>query len=102
MEQVSIIGIDSAKRSFSLHSARADGSVAFRRTLSRLKVLDFLKRQPKCIVEAYSSSHTGAGRCEARPRSQIVAAASSVRRTTRRMLKRSPKPRLDRRCNSSP
>ncbi len=57
MEQVSIIGIDLAKRSFSLHGARTDGSVAFRRTLGRPKVLDFLKRQPKCIVEACGSSH---------------------------------------------
>ena len=31
MEQVDIIGIDLAKRSFQLHGARADGSVAFRR-----------------------------------------------------------------------
>ena len=29
MEQVDIIGIDLAKRSFQLHGARADGSVAF-------------------------------------------------------------------------
>ena len=55
MEQVSII--DLAKRSFSLHGARADGSVAFRRSLSRLKVLDFLEQQAKCIVEACGSSH---------------------------------------------
>ena len=55
MEQVSII--DLAKRSFSLHGARADGSVAFRRSLSRLKVLHFLEQQAKCIVEACGSSH---------------------------------------------
>ena len=35
MDEVSIIGIDLAKRSFQLHGARADGSVAFRKTLSR-------------------------------------------------------------------
>ena len=35
MEQVNIIGIDLAKRSFHLHGARADGSVAFRRKVSR-------------------------------------------------------------------
>ena len=35
MEQVSIIGIDLAKRSFQVHGARADGSVAFRRKLGR-------------------------------------------------------------------
>ena len=31
MVQVTLIGIDLAKRSFQLHGARADGSVAFRR-----------------------------------------------------------------------
>ena len=35
MDEVSIIGIDLAKRSFQLHGARADGSVVFRKTLSR-------------------------------------------------------------------
>lgn len=36
MEDVSIIGIDLAKRSFQLHGARADGTVAFRRKLPPL------------------------------------------------------------------
>ena len=35
MNEVSIIGIDLAKRSFQLHGARADGSVAFRKKLRR-------------------------------------------------------------------
>ena len=35
MEQVNIIGIDLAKNSFQVHGARADGSVAFRKKLSR-------------------------------------------------------------------
>ena len=39
MEEVIIIGIDLAKRSFQLHGARADGSVAFRKKLRREKVL---------------------------------------------------------------
>ena len=42
MEQVNIIGIDLAKRSFQLHGARADGSVAFRRKVSRERLLYFL------------------------------------------------------------
>ena len=33
MEQVDIIGIDLAKRSFQLHGARSDGSVAFRESI---------------------------------------------------------------------
>ena len=59
MEQVSIIGIDLAKNSFQLHGARADGSVAFRKKLSRGKVLDFLAAQPSCVVamEACASAH---------------------------------------------
>ena len=31
MEEVSVIGIDLAKRSFQMHGAKADGSVVFRR-----------------------------------------------------------------------
>ena len=37
MEEVSIIGIDLAKRSFQVHGATADGSVAYRKELSRGK-----------------------------------------------------------------
>ena len=59
MEQVSTIGIDLAKNSFQLHGARADGSVSFRRKLSRGKLLDFLASQRSCVVamEACASAH---------------------------------------------
>ncbi len=59
MEEVTIIGIDLAKRSFQVHGARADGSVAFRRKLSRGKVLSFLASQPPCTVamEACAGAH---------------------------------------------
>ena len=59
MDEVSIIGIDLAKRSFQLHGARADGSVMFRKTLRRGKVLAFLASQPRCVVamEACASAH---------------------------------------------
>ena len=59
MDQVSIIGIDLAKHSFQLHGALDDGSVAFRKKLSRGKVLDFLASQPLCVVamEACGSAH---------------------------------------------
>ena len=59
MEQATIIGIDLAKRSFQVHGARADGSVAFRKKLSRAKVLDFVASQPRCVVamEACASAH---------------------------------------------
>ena len=59
MEEVTIIGIDLAKRSFQLHGATADGSVAYRRKLSRGKLLSFLASQPGCTVamEACASAH---------------------------------------------
>ena len=59
MDEVSIIGIDLAKRSFQLHGARADGSIVFRKTLRRGKVLTFLAAQPRCVVamEACGSAH---------------------------------------------
>ena len=59
MDEVSIIGIDLAKRSFQVHGASADGSVAYRRKLSRGKLLSFLASQPPCTVamEACASAH---------------------------------------------
>jgi transposase len=59
MEKVSIIGLDLAKRSFQAHGARAEGGVAFRKKLSREKVLTFLAEQPRCVVamEACGSAH---------------------------------------------
>jgi transposase len=46
MKKASIIGLDLAKRSFQAHGALADGSVAFRKKLTREKVLGFLAEQP--------------------------------------------------------
>ena len=59
MEKVSIIGLDIAKRSFQAHGALADGGVAFRKKLSREKVLAFLAGQSRCVVvmEACGSAH---------------------------------------------
>ena len=59
MGQVSMIGIDLSKRSFQLHGARSDGSVAFRRTASREKLLDVIAAQPRCTVamEACGGAH---------------------------------------------
>ena len=59
MDEVSIIGIDLAKRSFQLHGARADGSVVFRKKLGRGKLLAFLASVPRCVVamEACASAH---------------------------------------------
>ena len=59
MEDVSIIGLDIAKNSFQAHGASAAGVVVFRKKLPRGKVLEFLSRQPTCVValEACATSH---------------------------------------------
>ena len=59
MDEVSIVAIDLAKRSFQLHGARADGSVALRKTLRRGKLLSFVASVPRCVVvmEACASAH---------------------------------------------
>lgn len=59
MKEVNIIGIDLAKRVFQVHGAAADGSVLFRKKLSRAQVLEFFACQSACIVamEACASSH---------------------------------------------
>ena len=48
-----------AKHSFQLHGAAADGSVVFRKKLTRRNVLGFLASQPPCVVamEACASAH---------------------------------------------
>jgi hypothetical protein len=43
MKKASIIGLDLAKRSFQAHGALADGRVAFRKKLTREKVLGFAR-----------------------------------------------------------
>jgi len=59
MSGVTIIGIDLAKRVFQLHGARCDGSVAFRKKLSRGQVLAFVAEQPRCVIamEACATAH---------------------------------------------
>lgn len=59
MDKVTIIGIDLAKRVFQAHGSGADGSVAFRKKLSRSQVLTFLEHQPRCVVamEACATAH---------------------------------------------
>jgi transposase len=59
MGEVGIIGLDLAKNVFQAHGAAADGSVVFRRKLSRAQVLKFIAAQPPCVVamEACASAH---------------------------------------------
>ena len=59
MTEVTIIGVDLAKRVFQAHGAAADGSVVFRKRLSRERFLLFLAAQPRCIgaMEACATAH---------------------------------------------
>jgi transposase len=59
MSDVTIIGLDLAKRVFHLHGARADGAVVFRKKLTRAQLLAFLGEQPRCVVamEACATAH---------------------------------------------
>ncbi|ASM74716.1 transposase (plasmid) [Pseudosulfitobacter pseudonitzschiae] len=59
MNEVNNIGLDLAKNIFQLHGAGADGSVVFRRKLSRAQLLKFLSDQQPCVVamEACASAH---------------------------------------------
>lgn len=66
MGQATIIGIDLAKRVFQVHGAGAEGSVAFRKQVSRARLLPFLAEQPSCIVamEACATAHDWGRRIE--------------------------------------
>lgn len=59
MGEVSIIGLDLAKNVLQAHGAGADGSVVFRRKLSRAQLLKLIAAQPPCVVamEACASSN---------------------------------------------
>ena len=59
MEEANVIGIDLAKNISQVHGAKADGSVAYRKKLSRAKLLRFLAARPRCVVamEACASAH---------------------------------------------
>ena len=45
MSEATLIGIDLAKRVFQLHGARGDGSVVFRKKLSRPHLIAFVSQQ---------------------------------------------------------
>jgi hypothetical protein len=67
MNNLTTIGIDLAKSSFSVHGVDARGKRVFRKTLSRGKLLPFLAQQPPSLIgmEACSGAHRKANR--ARP-----------------------------------
>ena len=59
MNHCKVIGIDTAKHSFALHGADAAGETGFSKTLTRGKLLPFLKAQAPCTValECCGGSH---------------------------------------------
>ncbi len=59
MSEVTIIGIDLAKRVFQCHGADSNGSVLFGKKLSRGQVLAFVAGQSRCVVamEARATAH---------------------------------------------
>lgn len=48
MKVISIIGVDLAKNVFQLHGAAADGTVLFRKKLTRPQFQRFIAEQPQC------------------------------------------------------
>jgi transposase len=59
MFEVTLIGIDLAKRIFQLHGARSDGSVAYRKKLSRGQLPAVVAQQPQCLIamEVCATAH---------------------------------------------
>ena len=59
MSEVSIIGLDIAKHVFQVHGADASGRAVLRKKISRVKLLPFFSRQPRCrvVLEACGGAH---------------------------------------------
>ena len=59
MDDVSVVGIDLAKRVFQVRGAARDGSVCFRKRMSRASFLKFMSELAPCTVamEACSTAH---------------------------------------------
>lgn len=59
MGEFSIIGVDLAKTVFQVQGSVADGSVVFRKKLSRPQFARFMADQPPCLVamDACASAH---------------------------------------------
>ncbi len=59
MEKATIIGVDLAKNVFQVHGAAADGTVLFRKKLTRPQFHHFMAEQPVCLVamEACGGAH---------------------------------------------
>lgn len=66
MNNVTTIGIDLAKNSFSVHGVDSAGAVVLRKTVSRARLLGLLVEQPPCLIgmEACSGAHEWARRLQ--------------------------------------
>jgi transposase len=64
-----IIGVDQAKNVFQLHDTAADGTVLFRKKLTRLQFHRFMAERPARVVamEACGGAHSCARDAEAWP-----------------------------------
>ena len=50
MSEVSTIGLDIAKQVFQARGVDALGQVVFRKRLTRTKLVEFFRSQPRCLV----------------------------------------------------
>jgi transposase len=59
VENSTIVGVDLAKNVFQLHGAAADGTVLFRKKLTRTQFHRFMADHPACVVamEACGGAH---------------------------------------------
>ena len=64
MKKVSIIGVDLAKNVFQLHGAAADGTVLFRKKLSRPQFQRFIFEHARCLVAVEACAERITGRAK--------------------------------------
>ena len=59
MNDITTIGLDTAKSVFQVHGVDADGEIVLRRQLKRRQVLTFFAKLPPCLIgiEACGASH---------------------------------------------
>ena len=59
MKQVTIVGLDLAKKVFQVHGVDACGTVLIRRALRRSKLLELFAKLPPCLIgmEACATAH---------------------------------------------
>jgi len=57
MKEVTVIGVDFEKNVFQAHGAAADGSVVFRKKLSRPQFAKFMSELPACTFVTLAGRH---------------------------------------------